>query len=377
MTVGIDADTFYTSAYIGVLPEDILQDLYAPLALSAAATGLSEIPFPLPSDDDRIRRALASFDRNSTVDGHKIGVIYMSDGQTKEADILQNTVGSATYTEFISNLGTLVRLKGATFNTQGLDRSSDQDGAYAYCWRDRATEIVFHVTTMMPTDLENDPMCINKKAHIGNDYVNIVWNDSGTDFKFDTFPSQFNYVYIVITPEHKADFVSQRLGVEALLANPDEGLSAAHEYANGLPQPRVESKYFYKVQVISAPGFPLISPAAETKMLSGRALAPFVRLIALNASFFSLVWAHREGGEHVSPWRNRLREIIRLREKYGAPDHTQKNESASDASARRSFSPHGLSNTMLLSPPGVSGSGRNSQRASLSFMGNSSANEFN
>jgi hypothetical protein len=73
---------------------------------------------------------------------------------------------------------------------------------------------------------------------------------------------------------------------------------------------------------MSKPGFPEISPAAETKIMSLEALPGFIRLLALNASVFSLVWANREGGEHVSSWRNRLREINRLKEKYGPKPST-------------------------------------------------------
>jgi len=32
---------------------------------------------------------------------------------------------------------------------------------------------------------------------------------------------------------------------------------------------------------------------------------------------YSLVWSNREGGEHISSWRSRLREINRLRDRYG------------------------------------------------------------
>jgi hypothetical protein len=225
-------------------------------------------------------------------------VIYIGENQTQEVEILANIMGSSDYTDFLSGLGTLTKLKGATFNTQGLDRSADTDGEYAFCWRDRVTEIVFHVTTQMPTDLEHDPQCSGKKRHIGNDFVNIIFNNSGLPFKFDTFPSQFNYVNIVITPESRASFVATRL--------------RANEHVENA---------FYKVQVMSKPGFPEISPAAETKIISLAALPGFIRLLALNASVFSLVWANKEGGEHVSSWRNRLREINRLRDKYG-PKHS-------------------------------------------------------
>jgi hypothetical protein len=272
-----------------VLPSHLL------LQLTASSPQSTEVlrPIALP-DDEAVRRAISTFDRNFTVDGHKVGVIYIGENQTQEVEILANIMGSSDYTDFLSELGTLTKLKGAKFNTQGLDREYNSDGEYAFCWRDRVTEIVFHVTTQMPTNLENDPQCISKKRHIGNDFVNIIFNNSGLPFRFDTFPSEFNYVNIVITPESRASFAATRL-------RPGQHADNA----------------FYKVQVMSKPGFPEISPASETKTISLTALPGFIRLLALNASVFSLVWANREGGEHISSWRNRLREINRLREKYG------------------------------------------------------------
>ncbi|KAI0457873.1 hypothetical protein F5B21DRAFT_54557 [Xylaria acuta] len=251
-------------------------------------------PIPLPNNET-VDMAIRVFDRNSTLDGHKVGVIYIGENQVDEAEILANVSGSSDYVEFLNGLGTLTKLKGATFNLQGLDRQYDTDGEYTFCWRDRVTELVFHVTTQMPTDLERDPRCTQKKRHIGNDFVNIIFNDSGFPFKFDTFPSEFNYVNIVITPESRASFVATRQRT-----------------------PKDVEDSFYKVQVMSKPGFPEISPASETKIVSLKALPDFIRLLALNASFFSHVWANREGGEHISSWGNRLRDINRLREKYGS-----------------------------------------------------------
>jgi len=92
---------------------------------------------------------------------------------------------------------------------------------------------------------------------------------------------------------------------------------------------------------MSKPGFPEISPASEVKMVSLKALPEFIRLVALNASVFSLVWQAR-GGEYVSSWRARLREIKRLREKY-APK-----------AAMHSHSAHHLSPSP---PPNASGGG--------------------
>lgn len=287
------------SSPVNVFPSHILLQLTS----TVAPNPLSVQPILLP-DDEATRRAISSFDRNDTVDGHKVGVIYIGEGQTKEAEILANVCGSNDYNDFLSGLGTKVALKGAGFYTQGLDRESDMDGRYTYAWRDRVTELVFHVTTMMPTNLDHDPQCVNKKRHIGNDYVNVIFNRSNQPFKFDTFPSQFNYVNIVITPE-------ARIAPSAASPVDDDSSSIV-----------TPDDTYYKVHTVSRADFPSISPTADAKIISAKALPAFVRLLALNASVFSLVWRHRDdGGEHVSSWRNRLREIVKLREKYapGAP----------------------------------------------------------
>lgn len=268
-----------------VLPSHIMLQL----TTTAFPTPTSMQPIPLP-EDDITRRALSTFDRNDIVDGHKIGVLYMDNGQSTEAEILSNTHGSADYEYFLSKLGTKVPLKGAQFNTQGLH--ADFDGDATYAWRDRVTEIVYHVATMMPTNFDNDPTCINKKRHIGNDFVNIIFNRSNNPYHFDTIPSQFNFFNIVISPVCRI----------------------AHESATNNVDACGFEKLSYTVHVMTKSGLPEISPAAAPKVISGKNLAAFVRFLALNASVLSHVW-NSQGGEHVSSWRNRLREIKRLRER--------------------------------------------------------------
>ncbi|KAJ4369610.1 Tuberous sclerosis 2-like protein [Neocucurbitaria cava] len=286
ITVGLASEAYYSDSYVGILPDDIFQTFYSTFDLVNPS-------IPLP-DDDMTRRAIASFDRIATVDSYKVGVIYIGEGQTDEREIFMNDIGSPAFTAFVADLGTLCRLKDAKFNTGGLDTREDMDGEFTYCWRDRCIELVFHIPTMMPTNRDDEMTYPNKKRHIGNDFVNIIYNDSGLPYNFDTFPSAFNYVHIVISPESRASFVDRRLD-----ADPDG------------------RNRYYKVQAISRPGFPDISPAVETKILQGKYLAAYCRLIAINACVFSNVWFIRGGGESTSSWRNRLREIKRLRDRYG------------------------------------------------------------
>ncbi|KAL9587586.1 MAG: hypothetical protein Q9212_000163 [Teloschistes hypoglaucus] len=260
-------------------------------------------PIVLP-ENDQTRRAIATFDRIDTVDGHKAGVIFVDDGQTEEKEILANKDGSVAFHDFLEGLGTKVMLKGATFNTQGLDRENDMDGTHTYAWRDRVSEIVFHIPTMMPTDLKHDVQCTNKKRHTGNDFVNIIFNESGKPFRFETIDSEFNYVNIVITPQQ---FAVQRP------STPGSGISDSTG---------PETRYSFDVRVMCSPSFPKVWSATAPTIVSASSLASYVRQLAFNASVLSLVWSNRGGGEHVSNWRGRFREISRLRERYANTGNT-------------------------------------------------------
>lgn len=325
LAAGPNSEAFFARDYVGVAPDDILADFYSPMQIVYDRP--IDIPVPLP-DDESTQRTINTFDRIPALDSHKIGIIYIGEDQATEVTILSNVMGSEDYTTFLNGIGTLTELKGATFNTQGLDREFDTDGKFAFCWRNRVTEIVFHVTTMMPTNLEHDPQCSLKKRHTGNDFVNIIWNNSGAPFDFNTFPSDFNYVNIVITPEARTSFVATRLQAlshtqksaqSSEATSPDE---IAKEDLPVLPHPSASDPTpLYRVTVLTAPSIPAISPAATTKVVSGASLPVFVRLLALNASVFCGVWSTREQGgvgEHVSSWRSRLREINRLKERFGA-----------------------------------------------------------
>lgn len=133
-------------------------------------------------------RAIKVLDHIPPYETHKVGVVYVDKAQTTELQILSNTYGSSRYLDFLRGLGPLLCLRDAPPDMVylgGLDRSGP-DGEFAYCYHDDITQVIFHVVTMMPTDLAADPSCSNKKRHIGNDFVTIVYNDSGSEYKFGT-----------------------------------------------------------------------------------------------------------------------------------------------------------------------------------------------
>lgn len=317
------------SSKVDFMPEHIFQEYYSPLDFS------SDMSVALPEGDPAIDRALSSFDRISPLDGHKVGILYVGQSQTEESEVLSNVTGSADYASFVERVGMLCELQNATFNTQGLDKGTTAaDGKYTLAWRDRLTEVVFHVTTMMPT-LANDPNCNYKKSHIGNDYVNIIFNNSGYSWTIDNISSDFNFVNIVITPEARASFVEVRQKYKyADNFREENGMKSESEATHdgskvdGSSTARDHAPpLYYKVTVLTKPSIPALSPAHTTKIISEDSLPAFVRLLALNASFFASVWAARESaggtGEPVSSWRSRLREINVLRTRYGeAPEQS-------------------------------------------------------
>ncbi|KAG9294244.1 hypothetical protein G9A89_021603 [Geosiphon pyriformis] len=256
-------------------------------------------PKPLP-DDDSTRRALDVLDRTAVVDFHKVGILYVAKNQTKESEILANIHGSPEYIKFLNNLGELFRLKNnKDIYTGGLDTQMDLDGEYAYYWKDDIIQVIFHCATLMPTNLKTDPQCNGKKRHIGNDFVRIVYNDSGQEYAFDTVPAQFNFINIVISPH--------------------SDLSRSLQFSqNREPVNNSDHNIFFKVVMQCRKDMPETGPITEFKMISLAALPAFVRNIALHSNIFAQVFLQSgdsRGLEYVSNWRERLKQIKRLKER--------------------------------------------------------------
>lgn len=258
--------------------------------------GAAGPPLLLPNDPATLR-GISTLDRLPIVDFHKIGVLYAGPGQRSEFEILSNTHGSKAYVELISSLGKLVRLKGSReldIYAGGLDQETDIDGKWTYLWDDDISQIVFHVATLMPTSISTDPQCTLKKRHIGNDFVKIVFNDSGEEFAFDTLPGDFNFVNIIIQPHTPA-------------GNPwiGPGMTSNAE--------------FFKVSMQCRPGMPEVGPLGTFKMVTGSSLPNFVRQLSLHSNIFAQIYLASVGFEaragttqkveYSSNWRRRLQQI--------------------------------------------------------------------
>lgn len=90
----------------------------------------------------------------------KIGVIYVARGQDNQTAILKNNSGSKSYNEFLKSLGEKVYLRSHLGFLAGLKYSPDEECSIYLS--NPMIEVMFHVATMMPTEMEDDQV-LNKK----------------------------------------------------------------------------------------------------------------------------------------------------------------------------------------------------------------------
>lgn len=210
--------------------------------------------------------------------------MYVGPGQTEETDILRNIRGSPAYTRFLENIGRLIKTRNQQdVYTGGLD--ADVDGEYAYAWWDDTGQILYHAATLMPNHA-HDAQCAFKKRHIGNDFVRIVWNNSGKPYRFDTLHTEFQFVNIVIEPHSRG----------AIAAYVGDTHESPMEY--------------FRLSVQCAPGMMDFAPVGDFKIVSSRALPLLVRQLSRAGDWYAGVFNDTAHGtrrtEVVTNWRRRL-----------------------------------------------------------------------
>ncbi|KAK8781238.1 hypothetical protein V5799_017421 [Amblyomma americanum] len=132
----------------------------------------------------------------------KFGVLYAEAGQTTDDEMFSNEVGSREFDRFVNLLGEKVRLKGWDKYRGGLDVKGDMTGKYSVYTIYEGHEIIFHVSTLLPYSKDNKQQ-VERKRHIGNDIVNIIFlNGSYEDhcnFKPSMIKSQFTHIFAVVS----------------------------------------------------------------------------------------------------------------------------------------------------------------------------------
>src|SRR3989338_6619300 len=150
--------------------------------------------------------------------GFKFGVVYCKAGQAREEEMLRNLHKDASpaYLGFLEWLGPLSLLRGWPHYAGGLDTVRDCSGTHTIhgviqnpslsetTFDDSRLELIFHVATLMPF-VASDSQATDRKRHIGNDIVTLVFQDrDAPPFSPTSIRTHFAHVYIIVrecTPE--------------------------------------------------------------------------------------------------------------------------------------------------------------------------------
>jgi len=150
-----------------------------------------------------LKDELANFEARSIDLQYKFGVLYVKTGQTEEEQWYNNTETPPALTEFMNFLADKVPLKGWTKFRGGLNTQNDSTGTESYYTSFHHFEVMFHISTMIPFH-KDDTQQIERKRHLGNDVVIIVFRDEDnmTPFSPSVIRSQFNHIFCVVQPHH-------------------------------------------------------------------------------------------------------------------------------------------------------------------------------
>ena len=186
----------------------------------------------------RLIRAINILDRTAALQTHKIALFFAGSGsvkqsgsrvQSQENNILSATQASPEFISFSRGLGSMVMNCHLKYFSGGLDTSSfSADGMFTLVWISgnnnmlqgkqsfgTKTVVLFHAVTLMP------PGIINRKRHVGNDVVHIVYVErrrsdllgpSGLDANSDSdnnvlISGDFGLITIFVIPFEQAETV--------------------------------------------------------------------------------------------------------------------------------------------------------------------------
>ena len=198
-----------------IIPTSCLGDNATPIKISRLLNDQLQVENFTPIICSMASNLIAAYDEHQLVINFKFGVLYQKFGQTVEEELFSNNETSPEFDEFLSLLGEKIKLKDHKGYRGGLDIQNGHtgDAAVYEVFEDR--EIIFHVSTMLPFT-NGDSQQLQRKRHIGNDIVAIVFQEKNTPFSPDMVASHFLHAFVVVQPHSDKTYkisVSARSGV--------------------------------------------------------------------------------------------------------------------------------------------------------------------
>lgn len=226
---------------------------------------LLELPVSSGLSDDMLK-----LERMLVVKTYKFGVVYRAANQITESSMLCNREVSADFETFLSVLGNKVTLAGFTGYRAGLDVNSNSTGEHSYYIKIEDIEVMYHVAPLLPHS-DRDEQQLEKKRHIGNDVVVFVFSEPSTvPFDPAEFVSEFNHVFIVVSPHT----INGRLWFRVTVISKD----GVHSMEPPLPTPPLldaahsKTRDFFLKKAINSERAAMYAPSFSQKLHRARTM---------------------------------------------------------------------------------------------------------
>ncbi|CAC5375652.1 GTPase-activating Rap/Ran-GAP domain-like protein 3,Rap1 GTPase-activating protein 2 [Mytilus coruscus] len=133
--------------------------------------------------DPEIQKDLLVLEEQEGSVNFKFGVIYAKETQSCDDEFYSNEHNTKAFRNFLELIGATITLKGWDKFKGGLDVKADSTGTESVYTVYEGHEIMFHVSTMLPHSKENKQQ-VERKRHIGNDIVNILFYECDSPQKY-------------------------------------------------------------------------------------------------------------------------------------------------------------------------------------------------
>jgi len=155
--------------------------------------------------------------------------VWVKSNQYTEKEWLENCDGDQQLKEFIKLLGPTIELKGWKRFNGGLDTANDLTGKYSIYTDFENNSIMFHVSTMLPYRSDMPAMQLDRKRHIGNDIVVIIFLSDDAVFDPSTIRSSVNNIWLVIR-EAKTQYAEKYYQISVVTKGSIPSFSPYFEY---------------------------------------------------------------------------------------------------------------------------------------------------
>jgi len=157
---------------------------------------LTKTHFKEVEDQEDLQKKLKSLEENQTQKGYKFGLV-LSKNQSTDDEIFSNEKGSCKWDRFLNLMGVKILLRGWEHYKGGLDIDNDTTGTHSIYTNYQDNEVMFHVSTMLPSTANNTQQ-IDRKRHVGNDICVVVFQDGKSSYSPDIIKSHFIHLVIVV-----------------------------------------------------------------------------------------------------------------------------------------------------------------------------------